>query len=191
MPEKINNIRVICRNKYFGYGKFYCSAKCQMSDKSLKERIVNNRTGKRKPHTDATKDKIRRSIVRWHKEIGISNETREKHSKNGKGAMNPNWKGGEIKMGDYWYIWAPYHCRSNIRGYVKKAIIVAENILNSFISGEEAIHHSNSRKDDDSPTNLYLFPTENAHRSFHAIFQGRGHKGEIPPVPESSISVKE
>lgn len=167
-----------CKKEYFGYGKYYCSAKCRISDKELRSRMTASRIGKPHPISQKTKDKIKQGLLKYYKHNQISQETRIKMSNARKGSHNPRWKGGEIKMGDYWFIWQPHHPRANVRHYVKRSILIAEKYLGRFLNKEEIVHHSNCKKDDDTPTNLYIFENESKHRIFHARFE-RLHK----PLP--------
>jgi len=179
MPTIYKNKCRSCNKNYTGYGKYYCSTKCRLSDKELRKRMTLNRIGKPHPLSEKTKLKIKKSLLRYYKNNQVSKKTRKKLSKALSGRLNPRWKNGEIKMGDYWYIWQPYHPRSNIRHYVKKSIIIAEKYLKRFLTQEEIIHHINTKKDDNSPVNLYLFENESKHRSFHFRFE-RLHK----PLPK-------
>ncbi len=169
--KKRKNICKVCTNEYFGYGIYYCSAKCRLSDKELRSCMTLNRIGKPHPISEETKKKIKKGVNKYYATHTVSEKTRKKLSDKLKGRFNPRWAGGEIKMGDYWYIWNPYHPRANIRHYVKRAIVIAEKQLGRFINQEEIIHHINCKKDDDGIENLYLFENESKHRSFHAKYE--------------------
>ena len=184
MPIKYEGICKNCKTPYTGFGKFYCSVKCRLADKELRLRMTLNRIGKPHPISEATKVKIKIGVLRYYKNNTVSKNTRKKLSNALSGRLNPRWVGGEIKMGDYWYIWNPYHPRANVRHYVKRAIVIAEKYLGRFINQEEIIHHINCKKDDDRPENLYLFENESKHRSFHIKFE-RLHK----PLPKLKSNI--
>ena len=64
----------------------------------------------------------------------------------------------------------PEHHRADTKGYVPRYVVIAEKILKRPLTRKEEIHHIN-KKSDDSPKNLYLFPSHSEHIRYHRNFQ--------------------
>ena len=87
-----------------------------------------------------------------------------------RGKEHWNWKGGINKsISGYVFIYQPNHPFTTKRGYVRRQRLVAERILKRYLSSEEIIHHINGIKNDDRPENLYLFPSQSKHCSYHQL----------------------
>lgn len=81
------------------------------------------------------------------------------------GANHPNWKGGvyfDKSMG-YWFVSG----RGKYR--VKLSHIVVERELGRELTKKEVIHHINKIKHDDRIENLYLFPSNSSHITYHNL----------------------
>ena len=74
-----------------------------------------------------------------------------------KGESNPAWKGGFFKRNDgYVYILNREHPMAHSNGYIKRAILVAEEKIGRMLTGGEVTHHINGIKDDDRPENIEI-----------------------------------
>jgi len=62
----------------------------------------------------------------------------------------------EIPHEGYILVYEPSHPRASNRGYVKRAVLVLEQVLGRYLRHEENIHHINGQKDDDRPINLQI-----------------------------------
>jgi hypothetical protein len=85
---------------------------------------------------------------------------------NSKGITHPNWKGGRIMVGGYWYVWKPDHPFSTKDGYVAEHRLVMENNINRYLRPEEQVHHINKITIDNRIENLMLFPNGVEHRKY-------------------------
>lgn len=83
-----------------------------------------------------------------------SEKTKQGLSESRKGKDNPNWKGGIILHANYMKILMPGHHRADKKGYVKRAILVWEQLSGRELKPGELVHHRNGNKLDDSPGNL-------------------------------------
>lgn len=77
------------------------------------------------------------------------------------------------KKGDYrvWsgraWVYQPTHARAtNSSGYVKRAVLVAEDLLGRPLLPEEDVHHLDGNKMNDRPENLMVL-THAAHARLH------------------------
>lgn len=104
-----------------------------------------------------------------------SKEVRQKMSLTRRGENSHNWKGGKMVSRGYTYILQPSHPRANKAGYVKRANLIMEKMINRYLFPEELVHHkgihfpisSIKNKQDDNPENLQLFKNKSAHTRFH------------------------
>jgi len=87
------------------------------------------------------------------------------------GKGNPNWKGGKIKdSSGYIHLRVFGHPFASKRGsYVLRSHLIAEKILDRYLTGKELIHHINEIRDDDKPENLYLFSNKSIHIGHHHL----------------------
>lgn len=94
-------------------------------------------------------------------------ETNRKNSEAHAGKKNPRWKGGQFTDAyGYVYILMPEHPNVNKRGYVRRAQLVAEQMLDRHLYPEENTHHKNGIKDDDRPENIEVM-TRGEHTFLH------------------------
>jgi hypothetical protein len=91
-------------------------------------------------------------------------------------------KGGFQHRG-YWLILQPTHHRADNKGYVPRYVVVVEKILGRPLKRKEEVHHIDN-KSDDTPQNLYLFPSHKEHIRYHRNFQ----YGNCPKIIESNLS---
>lgn len=76
--------------------------------------------------------------------------------------------GGIQKHGDgYLRELAPGHPRANARGYVYQHRLVMERILGRSLILGEVVHHEDGNRANNDPSNLRLFPSDNAHQDYH------------------------
>jgi len=80
-----------------------------------------------------------------------------------------NWKGGKyISTQGYVFLYSPGHPLAiNSNSYVAEHRLIAENLIGRYLAKEEVVHHINHIKTDNRPENLYLFPNNSKHLSFH------------------------
>ena len=83
------------------------------------------------------------------------------------GEKNPMWKGGQI-TDDHGYVHVKKseYPRVDRKGYVKRARLVAEEMLGRYLYPDEIPHHKNGIKNDDRPENIEVM-TRREHTSFH------------------------
>jgi uncharacterized membrane protein YheB (UPF0754 family) len=105
----------------------------------------------------------------WNK--GISTDTSHlkkwQFKKGNKGVNHQSWKGGRYK--DSWgYIscYAPKHPFATKMGYVREHRLVVEKRIGRYLREDEAVHHINGIKDDNSDKNLQLM-TDGEHKRLH------------------------
>lgn len=110
----------------------------------------------------------------------------------GKGSLSgnkhPMWNGGRVRTTQgYIHIHHPdQHIRKINRGYVPEHILIAESALGRKLTKIEAIHHINEIKDDNHPENLYLFPSESSHQSYHGLLRF----GKVSRISQTNLIVK-
>jgi hypothetical protein len=76
-----------------------------------------------------------------------------------------HWKGGRVKIHNYWYILMPEHPNANKQGYVAEHIFIMAKKLGRALVAGEVVHHRNRNKEDNRIENLklttvYLHPSE-------------------------------
>jgi hypothetical protein len=92
------------------------------------------------------------------------------HGVRGKKGKNSNrWKGGIIihKSG-YILVKRPEHHRAYSNGYVFEHILIMEKLLGRPVLPNEAPHHRDGNRANNSPGNLTLFKTHLMHHLYHA-----------------------
>lgn len=138
---------------------------------------------KGKPTISSTK--FKKGIIPWSKNqkgIHLSPDTEFKS-----GLLHPKWKpeGYQYLANDTGYkmIKCTGHLRANKRGYVFRANLVTEFCLGRKLLKNECVHHINLIRDDDSPSNLYLFPTKKAHSTYHLKL----YRKLVPKITQSNF----
>lgn len=85
-----------------------------------------------------------------------------------RGEDSPMWKGGRMTTSSgYIFIMNKDHPHSNKDGYVLEHRLVMENIIGRYLTKDEVVHHRNKIRDDNKERNLFLFPSNSAHTSYH------------------------
>lgn len=79
------------------------------------------------------------------------------------GPGHPDWKGGRVLVGDYWYLWAPDHPNCTARGYVAEHRLVMSLLLGRPLTRKEVVHHRDSDTWNNQPDNLQLFASNAEH----------------------------
>ena len=101
--------------------------------------------------------KANKGRVAWNKGLSNPNATKNlgKYAQKGlEGEKNPNWKGGEIKVGDYWYVYNK-NLGSLFGGkYIKKANLVWYIECGELIREPYFLHHRDENKENDDIGNL-------------------------------------
>jgi hypothetical protein len=79
------------------------------------------------------------------------------------GAQHPDWKGGRVLIGRYWYRWSNTHPFRTKRNYVLEHRIVVEASLGRFLTRDEVVHHKNGDPQDNRLENLVVFGSNADH----------------------------
>lgn len=83
------------------------------------------------------------------------------------GEKNPNWKGGrQIRFG-YAFAIKHGHPGADCWGYVQEHRLIMEEKIGRYLNPGETVHHLDGNKLNNTPDNLILFPTTNAHSAYH------------------------
>lgn len=83
------------------------------------------------------------------------------------GPQNPNWHGGIRKTHGYVYVLRKGHPRTDMWGYVKRAILAVETKLGRPLMLGECVHHIDGNKENDCPSNLVAIG-HGEHTALHA-----------------------
>ena len=84
-----------------------------------------------------------------------------------RGKNHWNWKGKVKHTSGYIKIQFPQHPYADSQGYVFEHRLVMEKHLGRYLKPEEIIHHIDFNKANNKINNLYLFPSNSAHRKYH------------------------
>ncbi len=85
-----------------------------------------------------------------------------------RGERNPLWQGGEFKdkRGNI-FVLNPDHPFCDNKGYIRKHRLIMEQKLSRYLNPKEDIHHLDYNKENNHPSNLYLFPNRKEHTKYH------------------------
>lgn len=165
-------------------GKYFCSIPC----------LNKFKVGKvfREPGfklSDETKRKIseaHKGKSTWNKGVKPPEWVKQKmslgrlNSEKVRGTNHYNWKGGKYEdCSGYVLLYQENHPNKIKKNYILEHRLVAEKCLNRYLISDEHIHHINGIKNDNRPENLYLFPSNSAHKKFHYL--------KIKPKLESNL----
>ncbi len=105
---------------------------------------------------------VRGKFVRGH-----NMRTQQVRDRFKNGAPHPRWKGGIAHDKGYVWLRAPSHPRANRHGYVKRCILLLEEVFGPFVlpEGHEP-HHKDEDKTNDDLLNLAIL-THKEHARFH------------------------
>lgn len=124
-----------------------------------------NKTGKYCSIKCSAKSRIGKSVnITWGDKISLA-----KKKQNLIGKKSIRWKGGKIIKHNRIYIYSPNHLFKNNQGYVYQYRLIAEKILCRYLTSNEIIHHIDNNTLNDNPKNLYLFPSNSKHISYHNL----------------------
>ena len=98
---------------------------------------------------------VERNVAR----LGLSTQRSGPRS----GAQHPDWKGGRVLIGRYWYRWSNTHPLRTKRNYVLEHRIVVEASLGRFLTRDEVVHHKNGDPQDNRLENLVVFGSNADH----------------------------
>ncbi len=102
------------------------------------------------------------------------------------GAGHPDWKGGRVLIGRYWYLWTgPSHPMATQAGYVAEhRLEMAATVGRSLLRGE-VVHHLDGDPQNNARSNLMLFGSNAAHLRHELT-------GKIPNhTPQGKVRMQE
>lgn len=79
------------------------------------------------------------------------------------GEGHPEWNGGRVLIGGYWYIYSPDHPFRTKQNRVAEHRLVMESVLQRYLLRTEVVHHANGNRQDNRPENLHVFSTNAEH----------------------------
>jgi hypothetical protein len=79
------------------------------------------------------------------------------------GDKHPDWKGGRVLVGGYWYVWNNTHPNRTKQNRVAEHRLVVESMIGRYLEKHEVVHHINGNPQDNRPENLALFPSNSEH----------------------------
>ena len=91
-----------------------------------------------------------------------------------RGHLHWKWRGGVIFAKGYIWIKNDTHYRATPRGYVKRAVLVAEQKLGRRLRRNEIVHHRNHIKTNDTPSNIEVLKNQTQHMALHQFGVNNG-----------------
>lgn len=93
------------------------------------------------------------------------------------------------KRAGYIFLYRPEHPRKGTKfngksGYIREHILVVEEHLGRYLEEGETVHHVNAKRADNRIENLYLFPSNSAHISYHM----RVKYGKCEEITQSNLT---
>lgn len=101
----------------------------------------------------------RTTIERWCKRFGWPTHRTGPRS----GSGHPDWKGGRVLVGGYWYIYTPDHPHATKTHRVAEHRLVMEQVLGRHLAPSEVVHHIDRNPQNNAPENLMVFANNAAH----------------------------
>ena len=95
-----------------------------------------------------------------------------------RGHLHGRYKGGVVKAKGYIWFLTSTHPRRTRRGYVKRAWLVAEEMLGRYLVPGELVHHKDGNRLNDSHGNIEVSTLEH-HARHHATQRLRSHLGRF------------
>lgn len=95
------------------------------------------------------------------------------------GEAHHHWNGGIREHDGYTMITVKGHPRSDMHGYVREHIIIAEKALGKPLPAKAEIHHVNTIRNDNRPTNLVICPDHAYHMLLHRRAKAKGHYDRV------------
>lgn len=83
------------------------------------------------------------------------------------GDKSPHWKGGTTVNDGYILTVCKDHPKADKDGYVLEHRLVMEEKLGRYLTDEEIVHHRDENRANNDISNLFLFPNNSSHLSFH------------------------
>ena len=130
------------------------------------------------PASDKVRDNARR-VGHGRKGAKQTDEAKRKISESKLGKLsNPSKHGGHTKnRSGYVYVYKPTHPHCSSDGYVMEHRLVMENSIGRYLKKDEAVHHINRDRKDNSLENLQLM-TRSEHAKLHAEMKHKSRIGE-------------
>lgn len=98
-------------------------------------------------------------VLKACKRLGL--RTQRTGPRSGEG--HPNWKGGRVKVGRYWYRYCPEHPNATQNGYMLEHRLVVEGVLGRLLQRNEVVHHIDGNAEHNDPENLQVFGSNGEH----------------------------
>jgi hypothetical protein len=95
------------------------------------------------------------------------------NSKGVSGDKHNCWKGGRIIQSGYIQVNQPEHHRASSSGYVYEHTLVAEKALGKSLPFGAVVHHIDSNRQNNNPSNLVICQNHSYHRLLHCRMKVR------------------
>lgn len=79
------------------------------------------------------------------------------------GALHPDWKGGRMLVGGYWYLWNKDHPNRTKANYIAEHRYIVEQEIGRYLERNEVVHHINGDSQDNRTENLAVFGSNAEH----------------------------